>query len=444
MGIKPVQNQFNGGEISPLMDARFDLAVYQYAAAVMKNNIPASEGYFKRRGGTHFVASAKETDALLFQIVSNVDGAEIWINNIEQDFCYCAPGDTVSYTVSAEGYASKSGVCRVIKNTELTVNLVSNTIKYRFAIEVMPADAVVIINGLERKSAVVGAGSRVEWSVAKDGYKTQSGIVEGISEDKLLIINLKMRFSVIASPSDAIVVINDEERSFIDVDPGTVVNWSVSKEGFEAQSGSQTVTKTIDIIVSLSSQVPGQIMFESSTAGNYNIRLEAGRYELIMCGAGGNGWSVGLPGNNWNWNGGSGAVFDGIVNIPTDNYQIQVGQTFINTSGSVSPVSAACIFDRFITAEGGYGGCPSGTSTVGVGNNGGALSINKPEAVESSTIASNGKNGIFLASDSGLGIVPAPLSDEYKNSYGFGGKSTTSGRGVLGGDSYIRLVYLGK
>ena len=40
MSIKPVQNQFNGGEISPLMDGRFDLPAYQYAAEALINNIP--------------------------------------------------------------------------------------------------------------------------------------------------------------------------------------------------------------------------------------------------------------------------------------------------------------------------------------------------------------------------------------------------------------------
>ena len=68
MSIKPVQNQFNGGEISPLMDGRFDLPAYQYAAEALINNIPISEGCVKRRGGSHFVASAKQIDGLEFKL----------------------------------------------------------------------------------------------------------------------------------------------------------------------------------------------------------------------------------------------------------------------------------------------------------------------------------------------------------------------------------------
>lgn len=444
MGIKPVQNQFNGGEISPLMDARFDLPLYQYAAAIMQNFIPASEGYFKRRGGTHFVASAKETEALLFEIVPNVEEAKVLINNIEQNSCYCAPGDMVSYTVSAEGYSQQSGTYLITENTELSVNLVSNTIKYQIEIAATPEDAVVVINGLERTSAVLGKGSRVEWSVSKDGYRTQSGVIEGISENKTIAVDLKMRLSISATPEDAVVKMNGVVRSYVDVDPNTTVEWSVSKDGYQTQSGTQVVTQSLEIDVSLSSQVAGQVMFESSTAGTYSKKLESGRYELVMCGAGGNGWSVGMSGSNWNWNGGSGAVFEGIVDIPEDSYEIQVGKTFTNSSGTASPASAACIFDKYITAGGGFGGCPPGTNTIGVGNKGGALTVNKPEIVESSTVVSDGNEGVYKATDAGLGIVPAPLSEKYKNSYGYGGKSTTGGRGVIGGNSYIRLVYLGK
>ena len=90
MSIKPVQNQFNGGEISPYMDGRFDLPAYQYSVALMQNFIPISEGCVKRRGGSHFVASAKQVDAFLFEIKPTPEDATVIINGIEQKSCYCA------------------------------------------------------------------------------------------------------------------------------------------------------------------------------------------------------------------------------------------------------------------------------------------------------------------------------------------------------------------
>lgn len=417
MGIKPVQNQFNGGEISPLMDARFDLPLYQYAAAIMQNFIPASEGYFKRRGGTHFVASAKETEALLFEIVPNVEEAKVLINNIEQNSCYCAPGDVVSYTVSAEGYSQQSGTYLITENTELSVNLVSNTIKYQIEIAATPEDAVVVINGLERTSAVLGKGSRVEWSVSKDGYRTQSGVIEGISENKTIAVDLKMRLSISATPEDAVVKMNGVVRSYVDVDPNTTVEWSVSKDGYQMQSGTQVVTKSLEIDVSLSSQVAGQVMFESSTAGTYSKKLESGRYELVMCGKGGNGVYDGKINSKNNADGGSAAAFKGVLLLEEDNYEMVVG--------------GDSKFGNVVTT--GAGKNASG-KTHGAG---GIISIFSTEEIISYEVAANGEKGSY-ASQYHYCALPAP----YKASYGFGGMS--SKYKTTGGPAYIKLTYLGK
>ena len=52
-------NQFNGGEISPLLAGRFDLPKYRYSASVMQNCVALAEGALKKRGGTHFVSRTK-------------------------------------------------------------------------------------------------------------------------------------------------------------------------------------------------------------------------------------------------------------------------------------------------------------------------------------------------------------------------------------------------
>lgn len=413
MGVKPVQNQFNGGEISPLMGARFDLPVYQYSGAVVLNFIPTSEGYIKRRGGTHFVASAKEVDAVLFTIVPNVEDAKIIINNVEQESCYCAPGDTVTYTVSAEGYASKSGTYRVTEDTSLPVNLVSSTIKYTFAITSTPEDAVVMINGIARKTVTAGANSRIEWSVSKTGYATQSGVIEALSENKSIVVALKMRFSIKASPEGAKIIINGVERSYIDVDPGTKIDWSVSKEGYQTQSGSQTITSSIELVISLSSQSPGQVMFESSSPGTYNVRLEAGLYELIMSGKGGKGYNSGglKPERS---TGGSAAAFKGILKLSEAFYEIKVGED--------------SIFSNILTT--GAGEDSRSTSD----GNAGIISIRSSSEIVSYEVAENGVSGRFSQRNY------SKLPDPYKNIYGFGGGwlDTKYGPG------FVRLVYIGK
>lgn len=443
MGVKPVQNQFNGGEISPLMGARFDLPVYQYSGAVVLNFIPTSEGYIKRRGGTHFVASAKEVDAVLFTIVPNVEDAKIIINNVEQESCYCAPGDTVTYTVSAEGYASKSGTYRVTEDTSLPVNLVSSTIKYTFAITSTPEDAVVMINGIARKTVTAGANSRIEWSVSKTGYATQSGVIEALSENKSIVVALKMRFSIKASPEGAKIIINGVERSYIDVDPGTKIDWSVSKEGYQTQSGSQTMTSSIELVISLSSQSPGQVMFESSAPGTYNVRVEDGLYELIMSGAGGNGYywekvMSNLPPRTiyTKCSGGAGASFKGVLSLRSKIYEIFVGA--VNAGSNNGAYSQESRFSDIISVGGGS----NSSESKGLG---GIITIKSAEEIVSSEINQNGDNGkasIKSYDNPSVPRVYASLPQEYRNTFGYGGAGEEWK--TSGGTGFVRLVYIGK
>lgn len=65
-----------------------------------------------------------------------------------------------------------------------------------------------------------------------------TGIIDSESEDPVK----KVIFSIVAIPADATVVINSEERSSIEVDPGTEVAWYVEKDGYVTSTGVKTVT----------------------------------------------------------------------------------------------------------------------------------------------------------------------------------------------------------
>lgn len=58
---KDVMN-FNGGEISPLLEGRVDLDIYGRACRQLQNSIPRKYGNAERRVGTRFVAEAKYAD----------------------------------------------------------------------------------------------------------------------------------------------------------------------------------------------------------------------------------------------------------------------------------------------------------------------------------------------------------------------------------------------
>lgn len=59
----PLLSAFNRGELSPLMQSRVDLDVYQRSAARMENMIPLAQGPATRRPGTEYVARAKSDTA---------------------------------------------------------------------------------------------------------------------------------------------------------------------------------------------------------------------------------------------------------------------------------------------------------------------------------------------------------------------------------------------
>ena len=73
------------------------------------------------------------------------------------------------------------------------VNIKSNAYKYlttvTLTINPTPADAVVLINGEAQESVTVSYGDTVEYSVAAEGYLTQSGSIE-LTEDKVIEVEL--------------------------------------------------------------------------------------------------------------------------------------------------------------------------------------------------------------------------------------------------------------
>lgn len=116
MAYKPALNQFNGGEISPQLEGRFDWDKYNYSAKLCKNFIPLVEGSLKRRGGSHFVYSPEtfKTYTLVFKITCDVtptltvDGKTVELTNngnvwTSTQLIY-PKGQGANYNIEADGY----------------------------------------------------------------------------------------------------------------------------------------------------------------------------------------------------------------------------------------------------------------------------------------------------------------------------------------------------
>ncbi|MEO5375946.1 MAG: hypothetical protein H7840_17095, partial [Alphaproteobacteria bacterium] len=69
--VTPVITNFSGGEISPYLDGRTDLASYFHSAREAENFLFLPQGPAERRGGTRFIAevktSAKKTIIIPFE-----------------------------------------------------------------------------------------------------------------------------------------------------------------------------------------------------------------------------------------------------------------------------------------------------------------------------------------------------------------------------------------
>ena len=452
MSIKPVQNQFNGGEISPLMDGRFDLPAYQYAAEALINNIPISEGCVKRRGGSHFVASAKQIDGLAFKIVPVPTDATVIINGVEQDICYCGYADEVEYTVMSEGYKTKSGRVTLTDDLTMPVTLVSTEVFYTVTINPTPADAKVIINGVITKTFTKGRGSTIKWSVSKDGLVTQSGTFT-LSEDVVINVELMARFTIAPNPVDSVVMINGAERKSINVLPGTTVEWSVSHPEFETQSGSEIVNETVIKSISIVEYVNGELLFETSIAGNYSINLYKDiQAKVYIVGGGGAAAMRGVyDDRGYGWGGGSGGAFIGVFELKQGDYNIVVGKANNNTtvqSGnsqtSDSPDKNTYGSKISEVVEVGGGGAAT-INNVGAGGDNATLYL-VPVSTEINTKGNPGTYGVGGKGSSGPGYYYGGTS-VYED-YGRGQGGTTGEYASYrswndGTDGYVKIVIVG-
>lgn len=135
----------------------------------------------------------------------------------------------------------------VPESTTITVTDVVPVEQYTFTISATPNDATVVINGEARSSLTADDGTEISWSVAKEGYVTQSGTYtlngENHTETVTLVIVSQYTFNVTTNMSSpaATVTINGEVRSSITANDGTSCNWRADRQGAVPQSGTYTL-----------------------------------------------------------------------------------------------------------------------------------------------------------------------------------------------------------
>lgn len=127
--------------------------------------INGTGGYIKvvyLRNAKHYNLTINPTPS---EAVVTIDGVATNRKTVKE-------GTTVNYSVSLDGYVTKSGSVRVLEDTNVNVALVP---LYTFTINPTPSNATVKINNQTTKSVTVASGTNISWSVSASGYTTQSG-----------------------------------------------------------------------------------------------------------------------------------------------------------------------------------------------------------------------------------------------------------------------------
>ncbi len=160
-------------------------------------------------------------------------------------------GSTVYYQVSKEGYDTITSSKLINKNETIDVNV--SVTNHNVTFNVTPDGATIkysIDSTAYDQTATNGSpitvahGSIVNYKITKLGYNDKIDSIT-INKDETITVSLDIKqftFTINPTPSDATVTLNDEVKKSITVDYNTKVTWSVEKTGYTTQSGTTTVT----------------------------------------------------------------------------------------------------------------------------------------------------------------------------------------------------------
>lgn len=252
------------------------------------------------------------------------------------------------------------------------------------------------------------------------------------------------------TPADATVTFSTGKVSGHQtiVKKGTVVTYTVSKNGYYSTSGTVTVNSNQTINVSLEQKYynDGQTIYESASGGastTLNVKT-SGRYQVI-CIAGGGGasdWYEKVFGTlHRGCSGGSGSGFNCVFRLTKGNYDIQVGNGGAGKlgnkpQGKVSDGGNSRFGNSYAYGGGGGNTQPGPVLTAGAAGAAPKLSY----TVISSTLNRAGNQGKVSTDPHN----PATGGASIYGSYGKGGDCQNNASVVNGTAGYVKVIFLGK
>lgn len=263
-----------------------------------------------------------------------------------------------------------------------------------------------------------------------------------------LVYSSGVRLIINTAPADATVTFSTGKilGHQTKVKKGTVVTYTVSKNGYYGTSGTVTVNSNQTLNVSLEQKYynDGQTIYESASGGaSTTLSLQtSGRYRVICIAGGGGAAEKDIQYWHNTASGGSGSGFDCVFQLVKGNYAVQVGNggtgiySTKDNPGKVGDGGNSRFGNSY--AYGGGGGRSNGKNDQTAGAAGATPKLSY--TVISSTLNRAGNPGT-ISTDT---YHPATGGASIYGSYGKGGDCRRNASVVNGTAGYVKVIFLGK
>ena len=258
-------------------------------------------------------------------VSTNKSAAKIYINGIQRSFATYPEGTkNIQIIATCDGYRNKTyTISTLTKDYNIYLEFTAEDIipaeRYSVIVNCNVNDATIEINGIERSYAQVEAGSDVSIRAYKEGYNTFETTIENISKDEVIDATLteitpdKVTLTLNLTPSDARTNIYNRNNGIhyinvrsLSVDPGTVVDVTVTAQGYDSYHNDGlvlNVNTTLNITLQ-ESEAPKYTLHISPTPSNAAVSLK-------------NMSNGGIYGNDAQFYGGTQVL----VNVSADGYE---------------------------------------------------------------------------------------------------------------------------
>ena len=210
---------------------------------------------------------------------ANPVGSTIKINGEERNTIAVDYGTEISIEVSKEHYVTHFENIVVDKDITKTITLVLE--QYTITVVPTPEDAIVKLNDEVTNQKSFDYGTEISIEVSKEHYVTnkQNVTVTENAEIPVTLALVQCMLTIIATPKDAIIKLNDEVTNQKTFDYGTEVAIEVAKEGYVTVNQTHTVTKLQEQLeielelarVDITGTFPEKMIAESPIAFSCNV-----------------------------------------------------------------------------------------------------------------------------------------------------------------------------